>query len=284
MKMRIVGIVAAVCGMAFSAAGTATAAQAAVSAPTLTLISNENPAPRDGSPSFLAALQPAPACGTVTWLIDGAPPAAGIPSGGTGGSYALGPVTGLSVGNHLITASYSGCEAAGATTGTLTETVTDQVSQPPRITAQVVSAVPKHHGWYSRPVLVNFTCTAGSVPFSPDDCPEPVLLTKNQGGQSVTAMITDSAGRTASVQVSHINIDQVPPKLRVSGAANGATYRHRRPLTCYAADALSGDARCTIRKAVSHHHHGVTKVKWVAVATDVAGNVRAKTGHYRVTR
>ncbi|HVY09459.1 MAG TPA: Ig-like domain-containing protein [Mycobacteriales bacterium] len=269
--------------MAFSAAGTATAAQAAVSAPTLTLISNENPAPRDGSPSFLAALQPAPACGTVTWLIDGAPPAAGIPSGGTGGSYALGPVTGLSVGNHLITASYSGCETAGATTGTLTETVTDQVSQPPRITAQVVSAVPKHHGWYSRPVLVNFTCTAGSVPFSPDDCPEPVLLTKNQGGQSVTAMITDSAGRTASVKVSHINIDQVPPKLRVSGAANGATYRHRRPLTCYAADALSGVARCTIRKAVSHHH-GVTKVKWVAVATDVAGNVRAKTGHYRVTR
>lgn len=248
-------------------------------APTLTLVSSKNPAFAGDPVTFSATLDPAPTCGTVSWTIDGAPPASGIPSSTTSGTFSLGPVSNLSVGSHPVTFSYSGCGAALATSGSLTETINPASAQsPPVITAQVTSAHAKHHGWYRSPVHVSFTCTAGSAPLN-TSCPGPITLSKSRADQSVTATITDSAGRTGSVTVSGIDIDRVPPTLRVTGAANGATYRHGRHQVCHASDALSGVVSCRIHKHRSTRH-GLTTVRWSATATDDAGNSTSKSGHF----
>lgn len=278
--IRSLAVGVAACALPLSALSAAHA-DTLPSAPVMTLVSSENPAPSDATPTFMAALNPAPTCGTVTWTIDGAPPAATVATSGSGGSYQLGPVAGLTVGDHTVAAAYSGCDTALATSGSLTETILTQTSVPPTISAAVSSAEPKHHGWYSQPVRVDFSCRAGSAPFNQDDCPGPVLLTKSQAGQSVTATITDSAGRTGSVKVSGIDIDRVSPTLRVTGALDGATYRHNRHLTCHARDDLSGVAKCSISKA-SRVRRGVKTVHWSAYAKDDAGNVRVLSGKYRV--
>ena len=274
----VVALGAASAALILSGAPAALADTPAPAAPTLTLVSSQNPAPSGAAPKFMLALRPAPSCGSVTWLIDGAAPAAGVPTAGSGGDYVLGPVAGLAVGSHTVTAAYSGCETALATSGSVTETITAASNVPPTITAQVTSAAPKHHGWYRTPVHVAFSCFPGSSPLAVD-CPDPVVLSKSGYDQSVTASVRDSSGRTGKVKVS-VDIDRVAPAIRVGGAANGATYRHQRHLVCHASYDLSGVGSCKIR-TTSHTRGATTTVRWTATAKDLAGNVRTKSGYYR---
>jgi hypothetical protein len=249
-----------------------------------------DPAAAGSSLTFTATLQPAPSCGSVSWLIDNGPPPAGTTTSGSGASFTLGPVTGLSVGVHPVTAVFSGCASASEASGTILEQITAPTGTgtgtPPPVTnvvaptiaARITGGGPKHHGWYRAPVTVVFSCTAGSSALAAP-CPTPVTLRRSGGAQDVTKTITGADGGASSITVAGINIDLTPPKLHVTGAVNGDTYRHGRVLHCDASDSLSGVASCVI-----HQHrktrHRVTVVRWTAVATDEAGNRTTKSGHY----
>jgi hypothetical protein len=105
-----------------------------------------------------------------------------------------------------------------------------------------------------------------------------VTLSHNGGGQSVTRTVTATDGGAATVVVSPINIDKTPPKVRVSGVRNGATYNGVVPVAhCVAKDPLSGVASCHL----TQHTHGVTTT-FTATAKDRAGNKATVTGHYRI--
>jgi hypothetical protein len=103
-----------------------------------------------------------------------------------------------------------------------------------------------------------------------------VTLKKNGAAQSVTRTIRNTDGGIATVTVSPINIDQVPPVVRVTGAKNGATYNAPGParLVCVASDSLSGLAGpcvLTVKRTAS-------RLSWTATAEDKAGNVTAVKG------
>jgi hypothetical protein len=248
-------------------------------APVLSLISSQNPAPAGTAVTFNATLTPAPTCGSISWQLDSQAPATSAVASASNGAFTLGPVSGLAIGSHSVAFAYSGCATFEATSGSLVETISSGAGAPPTISAKVTSAQPKRNGWYRNPVYVTFACTPGSAPLN-TTCPAPVTFSKSEGGQSVTATIGDSVGRTASVKVT-VNIDEVAPKLRVTGAVNGATYRRNRHLECRASDILSGVDSCVIHSRRSVHRT-VTTVRWTAKAVDVAGNVTTRTGHYRV--
>jgi hypothetical protein len=275
--LTVAGAVAALAGIALVGAPAAQADSPPT--PTLTLISSQNPAPFGTSPTFMATLSPAPTCGSVNWLVDSTAAPTTVVAGTSNGTFSLGPVAGLAVGGHSVAFSYSGCATASATSGSLIETITDSAGRAPTITAQVSSTTARSHGWYRTPVTVTFTCTPGTAPLD-TNCPAPVTFSKSEGGQSVTATIGDSAGRTSSVKVT-VNVDRIAPTLRVTGATNGDTYRHARHLTCRANDLLSGAESCRIHK-VKSTSRGVTTVRWTARATDLAGNSTSRAGHYRV--
>ena len=140
----------------------------------------------------------------------------------------------------------------------------------PTITAQLTSANPESNGWYNNPVLVTFTCTAGSAPLSAP-CPDPVSLASAGAAQSPTQTISGTDGGTSSVTVTE-NIDLGAPDMRAI---------HPRAGTCRAYDPLSGVASCVVQKQ-RLTRHGVTRVRWTAIATDKAGNAVKRFGTYRV--
>jgi hypothetical protein len=141
----------------------------------------------------------------------------------------------------------------------------------PTITAQVTSADPESaDGWYRGQADISFTCAAGSAPLA-SDCPTPVSLTKVGRDQSVTETIADTDGGTASVTVTE-NIDL--------GAPTITNVEPRRGI-CQAHDPVSGLQSCKVHKTRATRN-GVTRVSWIAVATDNAGNVYKKYGVYKV--
>jgi hypothetical protein len=141
----------------------------------------------------------------------------------------------------------------------------------PTITAQVTSPYPESAaGWYRGQVDIAFTCTAGSSPLT-SECPTPITLTKVGRNQSVTETISDADGGTASVTVTD-NIDLGAPTI---------TSVQPRKGTCHANDPVSGLKSCKVHKT-RVIRHGVTRVQWIAIATDNAGNVYKKYGVYKV--
>jgi hypothetical protein len=81
--------------------------------------------------------------------------------------------------------------------------------------------------------------------------------------------------------VKGIDIDQRAPKVRVRGVRNGHTYTGAAPTPrCEATDALSGVARCMIRKRTTRTATG-TLVRYRAIALDRAGNRSTAAGSYR---
>jgi hypothetical protein len=153
----------------------------------------------------------------------------------------------------------------------------------PVITAVVTDGGHKtHHGWYSHPVTITFTCHTGSAALS-TRCPAPITLRKSGRNLSVARTITATDGGTATVTISGIKLDLGRPSIRVSGAKNGHLYRHGRTLRCHATDAVSGVASCRIIRR-HHVHNGIRYVRWTAIATDRAGNTHTIHGHYRVLR
>jgi hypothetical protein len=229
----------------------------------VTVTSSKNPSNSGDPVTFTAALSPVPNCGSVSWLIDSAPPPAGTPTSGSGATWTMGPISSLSVGVHPVTAVFSGCAEFGEgigtdnqevdqpTTSTPTPTPTGSGSVvDPAIRAHVASRHHRHHGWYRSPVHITFTCTPGSAPLT-GPCPDPVVLRHDGRDRVVTRTITATDGGSDTVTL-HINIDRTKPEVGVDGVKSGLTYRSLPTLKCVATDALSGVASCTI---VQHHHH-----------------------------
>jgi hypothetical protein len=151
-------------------------------------------------------------------------------------------------------------------------------SAPPTITAKVTSAHPKtKYGWYRSPITVTYTCHSGTAPLT-GTCPAKTVFATNGKSLSVTKTIRASDGETATVTVSKLMLDQTKPTVKVTGVKSGKTYSKTPKLKCVAHDALSGLAGpCKITR--THKGH-VTK--YVATATDKAGNVATAHGKFTV--
>lgn len=260
--------------------------------------SSQNPSVSGGAVTFTATVSPAPDCGTVSWQVDGVAPPAGTASGGSGATFTLGPIATLGVGTHTVKAVYSGCATAGASDGSVIQNVEQAGSPPPppppsasptvspsasptvsptttptasstvvapSITASVSGRYGEHHGWYRAPVTISFRCVPGSAALA-SDCPRPVHFSEDKRGGSVTAKVAGADGGVGSVTVGPIRIDLDPPHL--------VQVRPRKGV-CTATDHLSGLRTCVVHK---RRREGV--VHWVAIATDVAGNVAEVRGRY----
>jgi hypothetical protein len=213
---------------------------------------------------------------TITATVTAVPPGAGTPTGSVAFSVDGNPVGTATLsggiatldykvpanGTHEVSAVYGGDSDFTGSSGSTSR-------HNPSITAKVSSRFPEtKYGWYRSAVTITFTCTTEGAPLTAP-CPKPVTLTKNGAGQSVTESITATDGGTASVTVSNINIDTIPPTVSVSGVTNGATYFGAAPpKQCVARDALSGVAYCTL----SYSSEG-DEVTVTATAGDRAGNV-----------
>jgi hypothetical protein len=177
--------------------------------------------------------------------------------------------------SRLVAASYAGDSDYQTSSGSITR-------NDPTITPTITSSVPKtSYGWYRTSVTVSFTCTPDGAPLTAA-CPSPVTFTNNGAGQSVTRSIAATDGGAATVTVSGINIDTVPPTVSISGPKSGAVYVGTAPAAkCVASDALSGVASCTVVTSAPSKQNKVTVT---ATATDKAGNVRHTSLTYTLVR
>jgi hypothetical protein len=97
-------------------------------------------------------------------------------------------------------------------------------------------------GWNKTDVTVSFTCQDALSGVA--SCTDPVTLTTEGAGQSVTGSVVDQAGNSASFTVGDIQIDKTPPTVTLLSrlpAANAAGWNHSDvTATFQASDALSG--------------------------------------------
>src|SRR5918999_3755572 len=137
------------------------------------------------------------------------------------------------------------------------------------------------NGWYTGPVTVGFTCADALSGIA--TCAEPVTLTENQAGQSVTGEAVDQADNRRSAGLSDIDIDAVKPTITLEGIAPGAIYTLGAVPTasCTANDEVSGPDGCavTVTGGVAS---GAGTFSYTATAADKAGNVETLSGKYRV--
>jgi hypothetical protein len=169
---------------------------------------------------------------------------------------------------------------AGAPTTPPVELVTDRYDKP-SITAAISSSSPARSGWFRTPVTVTFAC-AGTLPLTAA-CPGPVVLGADGRDQVVTRTVTDSLGSTTSVTSSAVSIDGTSPRVSVTGARNGATYKKPRKLVCKGTDALSGVASCKVTTTKKKSKKR-TVVRWQATAVDRAGNTATSKGQYSIKK
>jgi hypothetical protein len=198
--------------------------------------------------------------GTVAFTVGGVP--AGSAAVGAGG---VATVTGTSVGNQGVSATYSGDTNFATSSG-------NRTAIAPTVKAHVTSAHAKHRGWYRSAVHVSFTCTPNTAPLDAAGCPGTRTLRHNGVGRTVTVTVTQTDGGTKVLTVGPFNIDGTAPSLSVT--------RHHNSLVCHAHDSLSHGATCHITRR-STVKHGVVTVHWKAVAHDRAGNTRTKHGHFK---
>ena len=152
----------------------------------------------------------------------------------------------------------------------------------PSIQGTVTAGAMGSNGWYTGPVTVGFTCTDALSGIA--TCAEPVTLTENQAGQSVTGEAVDQADNRRSAALSDIDIDAVKPTITLEGVAPGAIYSLGAVPTasCTSNDELSGPDGCavTVTGGVAS---GAGTFSYRATAKDKAGNVETLWGTYRVT-
>lgn len=169
-------------------------------------------------------------------------------------------------GTHLYVSDPS-CDPTGnCATGELTLSV--DLSDP--LISADVSPPPNGSGWHAEPVTVTFTCSDAVSGI--DTCTDPVTVSTDGAGQTVTGDAVDSAGRTASATVSGINIDQTAPVVAFSG--NLGTYGASDviDITCTATDALSGVASATCPSVSGPAYDFVGSNTLNAEVVDLAGN------------
>lgn len=150
---------------------------------------------------------------------------------------------------------------------------TTQDSTPPVISA-LISPEPNSVGWNNTNVTVTFTCSdteSGIV-----NCPGPVTVSQEGGGQIIEGTATDNAGNSASTSVT-LNIDKTNPSISydASPAANSFGWNNSDvTVTFTCSDALSGIASCISPQTVSTE--GANQPV-SGTATDAAGNTATTT-------
>jgi YVTN family beta-propeller protein len=223
---------------------------------------------------------------SVTSAVTVTAPGAGVPTG-TVRFY----VAGTEVGSAALTAGTATLSYQVPTGSTrevtavydgdadFTGSSASTARRDPVITAHVASAHAPRNGWFSAPVTVTFACAETSAPLT-QACPDPVTLSTDAAGQSVTRTVIATDGGAATVVVNGINIDTVRPAVRVTGVRAGATYLAAGPRAASrATDNLSGIATCTVTRTTHRH-----RVVYVANATDHAGNTSSTRLVARTTR
>jgi uncharacterized repeat protein (TIGR02543 family) len=226
---------------------------------------------------------------TITATVTAAAQGAGTPTGQVTfhiGTDDVGTATlsnGVATLTHVVPAgAVRNVSAAYSGAGNWAPSAASTVRHDPTVLAQLSSGTPKtRSGWYRSPVTVRFSCTAHGAALT-GNCPTPVRLTREAGGQSVSRTIRATDGGIDTVTVSEINIDRTAPALKASGVRNGATYAAHPAATCRATDAVSGVASCKLTRRVTARHGPATTYAYRAVAVDRAGNQRVVTGRYRL--
>ena len=182
--------------------------------------------------------------GTVTFTVDGVVAgSADLVDGTAELEHAL-PVGA----DHVVLAEYSG-------DGTVAASADSAERRDPGLAYSLTSRRAPYHGWYRRPVTVEWECTPETADLA-GPCPAPVELTRQTRGRTVTRTISALDGGAATAAVT-VRIDRTGPRLRVVGPE----------LRCVARDRLSGVSSCVVETRQRGHH-----VRFTAVAEDRAGN------------
>ncbi|HYG94411.1 MAG TPA: glycine-rich protein [Nocardioides sp.] len=213
--------------------------------------------------------------GTVSFAVDGeqAGVAELVPEG-AGAAVAVLEVVVPSGGERVVRASYGGDEVHAASSDEVTRT-------DPTVTAELGSRKAQRNGWWRAPVVVTFTCEAGSGQVT---CPDPARLSESAADQQVVRTVTADDGGSATVTVADIDIDRVRPTVVVGGVRNGATYFQTQEITCEATDDVSGMDRCKVRTTRDRLRNGNVRVRYSAHAVDNAGNTATARGRYAINR
>ena len=116
-------------------------------------------------------------------------------------------------------------------------------------------------------------------------CPKPVIFTSS-GTHTVARTVHATDGGKASVRVSGIRIDRIPPTITLRGVRPRHTYAHKRHVWCVAHDSLSQAASCSVTQWVPKVHGKKHRklVRYRLRAVDRAGNVRTVNGSYWIRR
>jgi hypothetical protein len=126
------------------------------------------------------------------------------------------------------------------------------------------------YGWNNTDVTVSFSCTDGLSGVA--SCPGSSTFSSEGAGQSLSGIVSDVAGNSASATVSNINIDKTAPTIIGSRtpSANGAGWNNTDVTASFScADALSSIASCTAPVTLSSNGMGQSVA---GTATDKAGN------------
>ncbi len=179
-------------------------------------------------------------------------------------------------------------DAGAYSPGTLVEEPESASTQtdatPPEIII-IVYPVPNAAGWNNTDVTVRFSCrdTESGVAV----CPEPVSLTTETLGTTVSGLARDEVGNTATVSIV-IKIDKTPPSSQLVGFDPDAVLTATTlALTGNVGDALAGIERVSCNGTLAVVNGAVATCtidlfpgrNWIAFsATDVAGNSTSRTG------
>ena len=94
------------------------------------------------------------------------------------------------------------------------QTLAVNIDQTPPTISGAPTTAANANGWYNGPVTVSFGASDAGSGLA--NYTQPITLTGEGAGQSVTGTATDNAGNSASVTVSGINIDETAPTTTAS--------------------------------------------------------------------
>jgi hypothetical protein len=196
-------------------------------------------------------------------------------------SISSGVVTFNNPGTCVIDADQAGDNEYSAAPTAQQQVTISAVPTGPTIRASVHSPQARtRYGWYSTPVTIRFTCSAGSSTLS-QPCPGPVTLSRSGAAQHVSRTVSTVDDGTATTTVRGINIDRTAPSVTVRGVKNHGVYRGgSHHVRCKAHDAQSGVVRCSVRTTAGRH--GLTR--YTATAVNRAGLKTSTHGSYRTLR
>jgi hypothetical protein len=183
-------------------------------------------------------------------------------------------------GNSTVSAETSGvtftCSATNNAGLTSSVSVTVRVDLTPPIVTPSVSPSPNAAGWNNTNVGLSWTATdptSGVAADATSGC-DPMTLTAETPGTTVTCTATNGAGLMTSVSVT-IKIDKTPPTAVASAtpAPNGAGWNNTNVTVSFSGtDSLSGIASCSAPVTLSSEGAGLSAS---GTCTDRAGNVSA---------